>query len=175
MGRTDRCAALRKPNGVVSSQYLEGHAAAAGLYCPTGLELGIVGLALGQLVRSRFRSRWVFRFGAMPLCEVNDSPGQEIPDPLPPPGVCIGNAYEVWDERDKLNLYIIHGIQTLPSDPCHSNGLQAIKKSITGRIYSVDWILHDMWVRTFYIMHRQEASLVGISTCQFFPLWQVRR
>jgi hypothetical protein len=35
--------------------------------------------------------------------------------------------------------------------------------------------LHDMWVRTFYIMHRQEASLVGISTCQFFPLWQVRR
>ena len=43
MGRTDRCAALRKPNRVVSSELLEGHEAAAGLYCPTGLELGIVG------------------------------------------------------------------------------------------------------------------------------------
>jgi hypothetical protein len=43
MGRIDRCAALRNSNGVVSSQHLEGHTAAAGLYCPTGLEFGIVG------------------------------------------------------------------------------------------------------------------------------------
>ena len=58
MGRTDRCAALRKPNGVVSSERLEGHAAVAGLHCPTSLELGIVGSALGQLLRTGLRQRW---------------------------------------------------------------------------------------------------------------------
>jgi hypothetical protein len=67
MGRTDRCAALRKPNGEDSSEHLEGHATAAGLYCPTGLELGIVGSALGQLLRTGLRQRRDPRFGAVPL------------------------------------------------------------------------------------------------------------
>ena len=37
MGRTGRCAVLRNPNGVGSSELLVDHGAAAGLICPTGL------------------------------------------------------------------------------------------------------------------------------------------
>jgi hypothetical protein len=67
MGRTDWCAALRKPNVVVSSELLDSNAAAAGFYCPTGFELGIVGSALCQLVRTGLRQRRDPRFGAVPL------------------------------------------------------------------------------------------------------------
>jgi hypothetical protein len=65
MGRTDRCAALRKPNGVVSSDLLEGHAVDDGFYGPMGLEFGTVGSAIGQLLRTGLRQRWVPRFGAV--------------------------------------------------------------------------------------------------------------
>lgn len=43
MGRIDRCAALCNPNGVVSSDYLEGVAGDDGLHGHTGLEFGTVG------------------------------------------------------------------------------------------------------------------------------------
>ena len=44
MGLADRwCAALCNANGVVSSELLEGHAAAAGFFGPTGLEFGTTG------------------------------------------------------------------------------------------------------------------------------------
>ena len=67
MGRSNRwCAALGNANGVVRSEHLEGHAAAAGLYCPKGLEHGIVGSALGQLLRTGLRQRRDPRFGAVP-------------------------------------------------------------------------------------------------------------
>ena len=101
-----------------------------------------------------------------PVFEINDEPGHEDPDSLT--RCLLDNAYEVLVESDKLNLHIIHRIRSFPSDQCHSNGLQAIKKSITCRIYSVDWILLDMWDRTFYVMHRQEASLVVIF---FLPIF----
>lgn len=66
MGRTDRwVAALRNANGVVSSEFLEGHAAAAGIYGHTGLAFGSVGSALAQLMRSRLCQGWVPRFGAV--------------------------------------------------------------------------------------------------------------
>jgi hypothetical protein len=67
MGRTDRCAALPNSNGVVRSELLEGHGNAACLRGPTGLELGIVGSALGQLLRTGLRQRRDPRFGAVPL------------------------------------------------------------------------------------------------------------
>ncbi len=58
LGRSDRwCAALRNANGVVSSEFLEGLAAADGIYGPMGLEFGTVGAVLGQFLRSRLRSR----------------------------------------------------------------------------------------------------------------------
>jgi hypothetical protein len=55
VGRTDRCAASRNANGVVSRELLEGIAAADGIYGPMGLEFGSVGSALVQLLRSRLR------------------------------------------------------------------------------------------------------------------------
>jgi len=63
VGRADRCAALRNPNGVVSSDLLEGLAVVDG---PKGDEFGTVGSALGQGLRRRLRQRWVPRFGAVP-------------------------------------------------------------------------------------------------------------
>jgi hypothetical protein len=65
MGCTDRCAALRKPNGVVSSELLEGHEAAAGLSCPMVLAFGSVGAALCQLLGRRLRQEWLSRYGAV--------------------------------------------------------------------------------------------------------------
>ena len=67
MGPTDRCAVLRNPNGVVCGNRLEGLAAADGLRGPTGLEVEIVGLALGQLVRTGLRQQRDPRFGAVPF------------------------------------------------------------------------------------------------------------
>jgi hypothetical protein len=64
--------------------------------------------------------------GRNPFSEVNDGPGQEDPDSLT--RCLLDNAYEVWVESDKLNLHIIHRIRSFPSDPCHSNGFQVIKK-----------------------------------------------
>jgi hypothetical protein len=46
MGRTGRWGALRKPNGVVSSDFLAGLADASGLHGPTGLELGSGGYGM---------------------------------------------------------------------------------------------------------------------------------
>jgi hypothetical protein len=43
MGRSDRWGALRKPNGVVCSDRLEGQAAVDGTYGNTGLEFGTTG------------------------------------------------------------------------------------------------------------------------------------
>jgi|LakMenE18May11ns_1017448.scaffolds.fasta_scaffold9932615_2 hypothetical protein len=66
MGHTDRwCAALGNSNRVVSSDRLEGHAAADGIYGHTGLAFETVGAALGQFLRSRLRQWWVSRFGAV--------------------------------------------------------------------------------------------------------------
>ena len=66
MGRSDRwCAALRKPNGLVSSDCLEGHAVVDGPHGPTGLECGAGGSALGQFLERRLRQEWVFRYGAV--------------------------------------------------------------------------------------------------------------
>jgi hypothetical protein len=46
MGRSDRWGALRKPNGVVSSDFLAGLADASGLHGPTGLELRSAGFGV---------------------------------------------------------------------------------------------------------------------------------
>ena len=64
--------------------------------------------------------------GRYHFSEVNDGPGQEDPDSLT--RCLLGNAYEVWVERDRMNLHINHRIRSVSSDPCHSDGLQAIKK-----------------------------------------------
>jgi hypothetical protein len=53
MGRVDGCAALRNANGVVSSDFLEGHAAVDGLCGPRDLYSGLLGSGLGQLLCSR--------------------------------------------------------------------------------------------------------------------------
>jgi hypothetical protein len=67
MGRTDRCDALRNPNGVVRSDLLVGIAAADGIYGNRALHSGTVGAALGQLLGSKLRQRREQRFGAVPL------------------------------------------------------------------------------------------------------------
>ena len=61
---------MRKPNGVVSSELLEGIAAVDGLRGPTLDEFGTVGS------------------GRCYVSEVNDGPGQEDP-PTPSPGACL--------------------------------------------------------------------------------------
>jgi hypothetical protein len=82
MGRTDRCAVLRNPNGVVGSARLEGHAAVDDLYGPMGLEFGTMGS------------------GRCSVSELNDGTGQEDPHPLTR---CLHeNAYEAWVKRDRL-------------------------------------------------------------------------
>lgn len=43
MGCTDRCVALRNPNGVVSSDFLEGLAGDDGFFGHTGIEFGTTG------------------------------------------------------------------------------------------------------------------------------------
>jgi hypothetical protein len=61
-----------------------------------------------------------------PFSKANAGPGQVDPDSLA--RCLLGNAYAVWVMRDRLNLNISHRIRSLPSDPCHSNGFQVIKK-----------------------------------------------
>ena len=150
IGHTDRwCAALRKPNSVVSSELLEGHAAAGGLYCPTGLELGIVGSALGQLLRTGLPQRRAPGLGRYHFSEVNDGPGQENPDRLI--RCLVDDAYQVWVERDRMIQHITNQIRSLPWVPVTAMAFKLSKRSSTCRICSRDRILRDMWVRIFYV------------------------
>jgi hypothetical protein len=60
-----------------------------------------------------------------PAYEVEYGLGQENPDFL---ARCfLGNAYEVWVERDRMDMRIIRVNQTLPWKPCHSNSIQTNK------------------------------------------------
>ena len=59
MCRTDRCAELPNPNGVVSSVHLEGIAAVDGISGYPSIGFGTVGAALGQLLRSRLRQKLI--------------------------------------------------------------------------------------------------------------------
>jgi hypothetical protein len=49
--------------------------------------------------------------------------------PTPFPGACLAMPTMCGFLRDKINVDIIHRIRSFPSDPCHTNGLQAIKKN----------------------------------------------
>ena len=83
------------------------------------------------------------------VSEVDDGTGQEDSDRLIR---CLAeDDYQVWDKRDKLKLYIIHGVQTLPRNPSHSNDFQATQEITSCKICSRDRILRDMWVRIFYV------------------------
>jgi hypothetical protein len=94
MGRTDRCAVLRNPNGVVSSEHLEGIAAVVGISGYPSIGFGTVGS------------------GRCSVYEVNDGTGQVDHDPLT--RCLFANAHPVWVERDKLNLHMIYRIRSFP-------------------------------------------------------------
>jgi hypothetical protein len=139
---------LRNANGVGSSELLGGIAAAEGIYGPMGLDFGTVFGAWSTPAKKASPTEGSPVWGGTLAQRLKMTLGNKS---RPLIRCLLVNGYEVWVHSDKLSLIIILRIRSFPSDPFHSNGLQAIKKSITSRICSGDWIFRDMWVRIFLV------------------------
>ncbi len=136
-----RCA---NPNGVVSSDFLEGRWAAAG---PTGDEFGTTGFGAWtahaeQALPTVSAPVW----GGALAQRLKMALGKKTPTSLS--GTCLTmltrGGFSVITTYNSSNQIATMGA-------CNSNGFQAIQKTNFYRISSDVRIFRDMWVRIFFV------------------------